>query len=317
MRLRLSLGLSASLLTWDAGASTGIRGGKPGIAASSRLSAFRISPDGDRAKLDAADGSNLKEILCSAQVLSHLKRCSEGPREEPHKSAFKEPVYPMGSAYRKAVEEGLACPLPAPFLHVGMVDQRCCIPTEDPNIWPNFCKDIDSLGKSIGHGPVKWVVSGEVNVVQGGTASMTVPPGVYRVGVPDVPSLHTKYSTSLYLLATYFVLGAGCFALLMAVFSKLEEEEQIIKGKQREEVFSSSQHQKFIDDDEEDADSPVSCSAASSLSPAREEERDAIREDPSALMGQVSLSFGLLPALPRGRSTNPSSLNSPRLTARG
>ena len=296
--------------------SSSIRGSKGGMSAISQISAFHVSPDGSRDDLVGNDEEKIKHVLCSPQVLSHLQRCPDEHPGEVIESPYKERLYPMNAAYRKAVEEGFACPLPAPFMHVSKVDSSCCLPSRDPNVWPNFCEHIEDLGKPLGHAPVKWELGADIAVKVPDTdreRRRHLAAGVYRVGVPDVPSSYDKHSTSIYLIATYFVMSGLCFGLLVSVFNRIEEEDQIAKGKKREEVFASSRRN-FIDDDEEEVESPIS-SSASSLSPAR----DRIAREPheESMVGPVSLSFGMLPPLPRGRSTNPSSLNSPRLTARG
>ena len=319
MRLGFKLGLCLSIQRVLVYGSFNIRGNNRGMSASSHISAFHVAPDGHRDEIAGSDEEKVKQVLCSRQVLSHLQRCPEDDSGEAGESPYKERLYPMNAAYRKAVEQGYACPLPAPFMHVSVKDSSCCIPSRDANVWPNFCEDIEELGKPLGHGPVKWELGADIAVKipenHYGAHQKHLPAGVYRLGIPDVPTNYDKESTSIYLIATYFVMSGICFGLLVAVFNRIEEEHQIAKGKQREEVFARSQARFIDDDDENDEASPVSSAGSgSSVSPARDR---IAREPEESLVGPVSLSFGLLPPLPRGRSTNPSSLNSPRLTARG
>ena len=328
MRLRLSFLLGGGLSVLGSSPPSHIRGSKNGISVSNDVEAFHVSHEGKVANVGAHDEEKIKGILCSARVLSHLHRCTDEVPDSPPPNPFSEPLYPLAAAYKQAVDDGLVCPFPAPFMQVGGKDHKCCIPTTNEHIWPNFCPEIESLGKPLGHGAVKWDVSDHFNMhglpplLAGVEASRPIPVGIYRVGVPDVPPSYAKHSLSIYLVATYFVMGATCLALLVFVFNKLEEEDQIAKGKIREEVFMS--RRRFIDDEEdeepaeeEEKDESPASSHASSLSPARDRiSRGSNQEETVGLMDQVSLSFGLLPPLPRGRSTNPSSLNSPRLTAR-
>lgn len=328
MRLRLGFVLGGGLSVVGMSPTSHIRGSHNSISASNDVEAFHVSHEGKIANVAAHDEEKIKEILCSARVLSHLHRCTEEVTDPPPLDTFSEPLYPLAAAYKHAVDNGLVCPFPAPFMHVGRSDHKCCIPTTNKNIWPNFCPEIESLGKPLGHGDVKWDVSDHFNMhgippsAGGMEIVRPIPEGIFRVGVPDVPPSYVKHSLSMYLIATYFVMGATCLALLVFVFNKLEEEEQIAKGKIREEVFMS--RRRFIDDEDDEEpgeeegkeESPAS-SHASSLSPVRDRiSRGANQQEAVGLMDQVSLSFGLLPPLPRGRSTNPSSLNSPRLTAR-
>jgi hypothetical protein len=328
MRLAFAYLLGISSESAKASASSRIRGHHSSMSASTDISAFHLGGDGR--KTDVANGSEdrIKQILCSSQVLSHLERCPDpGAPPKLEDSPFNERLYPMNDAYREAVDRGYACPLPGPFMHVSPSTRRCCIASQDPNVWPNFCENIESLGNPLGHEPVKWEVGSDmaIHISDNHHVTRLIPKGVYRIGVPDVPETYAKRSTSVYLLATYFVMSAACFGLLIVVFNQIAEEDSIMKGKQREEIFARS-HRSFVDDDDDDEDNASQkelsspSSRASSLSPARDRiarNDDTDTGNPSNLMGQVSLSFGLLPPLPRGRSTNPSSLNSPRLTARG
>jgi hypothetical protein len=323
MRILAPCVFIGSAIASKAATSHHIRGSHTGMSVSAEIAASHIAPDGTRTDVGGDSEAKIKEVLCSAQVLSHLHRCPDGEQSgEEHGAPFTEQLYPMNAAYRQAVDSGYACPLPEPFMQVSNMDRKCCIASKDPNIWPNFCPNLEAMGKP-GHEAVKWDVGADltVHVPSAAWEERVIPAGIYRVGLPDVPTTYGKQSTSVYLLATYFVMSAALVALLIAVFNRIADEDQIVKGKQRENLFVRSQH---VDDSDADGDlyeddSPVASSKASSLSPARDRIARISDEDgqPSNLMGQVSLSFGLLPPLPRGRSTNPSSLNSPRLTARG
>ena len=226
----------------------------------------------------------------------------------------------MSSSYRDAVASGYACPLPAPFMHVGK-DHKCCIASSDGNVWPNFCANIGELGKATEG--LEWELHEEVDLKpvkdqpeqRSGTHERRhLPTGIYRVGFPDVPKNYERTPTSIVIMMVYFVMFASCVSLYVYVFNWLAEETSILQGKRREEAFFSKRA--FIDDDEDDdaVDSVSPSSSGASLSPAHTSIARTEHQNVADSMGQVSLSFGLLPALPRGRTSN---LSSPRMSARG
>lgn len=288
------------------------------LSASSDVKVYSIGPDNEPRLLEGSSGDDqLREALCSKDVLVHLHRCPEGELLPPAATPRTDHLYPMSDSYRAAVADKSACPLPSPFMHVGS-GNACCVASTDAHVWPNFCASIAELGK--GPDGIEWETHDEVDLLPltgvsrhqetSSTERRQLPQGIYRVGFPDVPKNYEKNPTSVVLLSVYFVMFAICVSLYMYVFTRMSEEASIAQGKRREEAFFS--HRKFVDDSDDEEESVDSDSAAS-LSPAHTA-MARNEQNVADSMGQVSLSFGLLPALPRGRNSN---LSSPRMSARG
>ena len=291
--------------------------GKVPISASSSLQVFNVAPDGSRTQVDDAGEAKLQEILCSEQVVSHLVRCSDDSTSATvNAGSQKRPLYPMTDAYLKALKKGYACPLPSPFMEVR--NRRCCVGSTDPNVWPNFCPSIATVGSAANGEGLIWELNHVANVVAAKPSSLPV--GVFLIGKPELPRNYAKGTTSYWLIAIYFVMGITCMSLYVYVYRKMEEEGSISRGKKHEQVFLKSQiqaksNQHEFDDDEEDEDEDSDddvASDAASLSPVH----DSIARDNVAVgesVDKVAMSFGLLPGLPRGRSAN----STPLVTARG
>jgi hypothetical protein len=295
------------------GASPGtLRGG--GNAITGTIKVFHITPDGKREEAAEDDEEHLKEALCSKHLLSKLHPCETDPiviaraYEGP-------PMYPMADAYRKAARDGVACPLPAPFMDI--VNGKCCV-TTNPHVWPNICPSREWIGKD--SSPTRWNLNANINVHTPLGDDPLFPVHVYKIGRPDVPSSYSKwrptYLQILIYVALYMVIGA----MLGYVYNKLDEETAVVRGQKREQMFYKSRKPPgeppmegkpgdggFLSSDSEDTNST-------------DDELESIHPNDNSLMSdalypsvtpppeqgeQVSMAFGLLPGLPRGRSTMP------------
>ena len=262
-----------------------------------------------------SDSDKLKTTLCSKKVLSHMVFCDESSKETPVSvEVYEENLYPTREVYLKSVKEGHACQLPAPF-QVKDASGVCCIPKNGVgSVWPNFCPD---LGKYIGTGKRREYLRELDLMASDAVPKVKLPEGVYVLGRPDLPINYDKYHTSYIMMGVYVLITMLLLSFAVYVIQRLGDEETIVKGKQREgNFFGYAKPGMNLTElsEEEVSEEEDSLSEASSLSPAHKGiSRD---EQVAASVGQVSMSFGLLPGLPRGRSTNNSTLNSPRLTAR-
>ena len=278
------------------------------LSAKLNVEVFDVAPDGEETPVLTDADTRVHEVLCSAKVISRLERC-----EDPESAASEttsEKLYPMSEAYEAAVAAGHACPLPAPFMIVRA--SRCCVGS-DPNVWPNFCPDASTLiGTNIDSSI--WSVGGSVHVIAPAhlenahqesiyqaaklhVLPSVVTPGVFRIGRPDIPQHYSRWKPNLGVLLTYFISGVAWVCLAVYIQGWLDDETSILRGQNRERLLTEMKANDESDDD--------SVSSVGSLSPAH------------GLMGlseagKVSMAFGLLPSNPRARSTNSSTMNTPR-----
>jgi hypothetical protein len=271
------------------------------------LRVYKIDEEGRKNEIEVDSETRLQELLCSEQVISHLIACDDSSSVTPIGIPDHDKIYPMSDDYHKAVAEGGACPLPSPFMRLSKASQKCCVDTSDANVWPNFCDAKGSMGQAAG-GKLTWDLGQWKR-------DPVLPYGVFQVGIPEVPKNSAKYSTSLILIATYFLMGVACMSIYVYVFRSLEEERVIIRGKEHERIFANSEHGRqsektkdFTDSSEDEEDSKDS---VGSLSPVHGQ---ISRETGQESVGQVAMSFGLLPGLPRARS---SQLTTPLMSERG
>ena len=274
-------------------------------------------------ELDTSDESKLQDVLCSEKVVSRLHPCPQedgfGPMEM-HR--YHGHIYPFTAKYQKAVEAKHACPRPAPFMRLSKIGLLCCVDRSNKHIWPNFCPGVDDIIGSRNEESLAWNIAEAKH-------EPALPPGVYKVGLPEIPQNYAKYSMSIAMIFMYFALGLACLSLYVYVYRRLEEEMTISKGKVHEEVFLETQEGKrlttaeFVDDSEEEGlisdeeellVSDQEVESIASLSPAHSQMARGTAEES---VDQVAMSFGLLPGLPRGRSANSSNLTTPLMTARG
>lgn len=276
-------------------------------------------------ELDTSDELKLQDVLCSEKVVSRLHPC---PKEDGFgpmvMHRYHGHIYPFTADYQKAVDEKHACPLPAPFMRLSKIGFLCCVDRSNKHIWPNFCPGVDDIigSRDINDESLVWNMA-EAN------HEPALPPGVYQVGLPEIPQNYAKYSMSIAMIFMYFALGLACLSLYVFVYRRLEEEMTISKGKEHEEVFLKTQEGKrlttaeFVDDSEEEGlssdeedllMSDQEAESTVSLSPAHSQMARGTAEES---VDQVAMSFGLLPGLPRGRSANSSNLTTPLMTARG
>ena len=263
-----------------------------------------------------------KEILCSRRVLAHLVYCPEDEENVPPPfDARGENLYPTKEAFHSAVRHGKACQLPAPFM-LEDSSGECCIPRNgDAHVWPNFCANRDELiGSAKRHKYIRELDMTRTSEAEG----VHLPKGVYVLGRPDLPINYDLYHTSYIMMGVYVLITMVCLSFAVYVAQRLRDEDAIVKGKSREDnlynVTKSSavgMNLTELSEDEEmsEEEDEFSESEASSVSPAHKSIARSNNQI-AASVGQVSMSFGLLPGLPRGRSANNSTLNSPRLTAR-
>ena len=263
-----------------------------------------------------------KEILCSKRVLAHTVYCPENEAPVPPSfDARGGNLYPTKEGFHSAVKSGKMCQLPAPFMSKDL-SGRCCIPRNgDEHVWPNFCANRDELiGSAKRHKYIR-----ELDMTRSSEAEgVHLPKGVYVLGRPDLPINYDMYHTSYIMMGVYVLITMVCLSFAVYVVQRLRDEDAIVKGKSREDnlynVTKSSavgMNLTELSEDEEisEEEDDFSESEASSVSPAQKSIARSNNQI-AASVGQVSMSFGLLPGLPRGRSTNNSTLNSPRLTAR-
>lgn len=264
-----------------------------------------------------------KQMLCSRRVLAHTVFCPEDEALVPPPfDARGGNLYPTKEAFHSAVKSGKACQLPAPFM-LEDSSGKCCIPKKgEAHVWPNFCANSEKLvGSARRHKYIRELDMTRTSEAEG----VHLPKGVYVLGRPDLPINYDMYHTSYIMMGVYVLITMVCLSFAVYVVQRLRDEDAIVKGKSREDnlynvtksAAGGMNLTELSEDDEisEEEDNDFSESEASSVSPAQKSIARS-NQQVAASVGQVSMSFGLLPGLPRGRSTNNSTLNSPRLTAR-
>ena len=297
------------------------------LSTTSRVEVYQVSPEGEAKKVDFSGESKVQAVLCSDNVVSRLERCPVGEESVENLAVVSErtaDLYPMSDDYREAVQTGHACPLPAPFMTVSKISGTCCV-GRDEHVWPNFCPNIEKIGSVKSDQPL-WDAGGSVHLLEPrvqddhsvhtekgklhkmlsnhGEQHQVILPGVFQVGRPDIPHNYSRYKAGFGQLLTYFISGVVAVCLGVYIQGKLEEESAIQRGKNREQLLSEMRK----NDEEEISDDGDSSIA--SLSPAHGMMDRGEQHFSEA--GRVSMAFGLLPSLPRGRSTNSSALNSAR-----
>lgn len=264
----------------------------PPILTTSHIKVFETDGIGRENEVRLSGDDKVHEALCAERVISRLVRC-DSLLDSDFSPDIGGKLYPMSAEYKSSVALGHACPLPAPFMFTNK--GRCCVGA-NPQVWPNFCEHADKIGTNPNF--AMWDVGGSVHL-----PPQPIVSGVYTVGYPDVPATNSKWKPTMGVFLTYFLAGTVWLLVAMYIQDCLSDEAALQHGKNREKLLAEMK----ANDDHRESSSENE-SSVGSLSPTHA----FVEQGGLAEAGKVSMAFGLLPSLPRGRSTNNSTLNTPR-----